>query len=85
VDEVLDLVQSAVSLLDTVIAAFHVNGEMLVFSDPVQAGRYSWLRHRADSVLHMPVAEDTARLLRAPRRVVTRLLETLPTAVIKTP
>lgn len=81
----LSLVQSAVSLLDSLITAFHVNGEVLVFSDPGQAARYSWLRHRADSLLRTPVPGDSAHLLRAPRRVVTRLLETLPTALVRTP
>ena len=85
VDEVLSLVQSAVSLLDSLITAFHVNGEVLVFSDADQAARYSWLRHRADSLLRSPVPGDSAHLLRAPRRVVTRLLETLPTALVSSP
>lgn len=85
VDEVLNLVQSAVTLLDSLIPSFRINGELLVFSDPAKADRYTWLRHRADSLLHTPVAIDTLRLVRAPRRVVTRLLETLPTAIVRTP
>ena len=85
VDEVLNLVQSAVGLLDSLITAFRVNGELLVFSDANQAARYSWLQHRADSLLRTPVAADSTPLVRAPRRVVSRLVETLPTAIVQTP
>ena len=86
VDEVLTLVRSSVSLLDSLITTFHVHGEVLVFSDQGQADRYGWLRNRADSLLRLPVTEDTVNhLLRAPRRVVTRLVETLPAAVVRTP
>jgi hypothetical protein len=85
VDEILDLVQSAVTLLSSRQGAFRVNGEILVFSDPEQAARYSWLRNRADSLLRTPVGTDSARLLRAPRRVVGRLVETLPAALVPTP
>lgn len=82
VDEVLSLVQSAVGLLDSLITGFRVNGEVLVFSDPNQAARYTWLRNRADSLLKTPVEADSLRAIRAPRRVVGRLLETLPAAVV---
>lgn len=85
VDEVLNLVQSAVTLLDSLISSFRISGDVLVFSDPATADRYSWLRHRADSVLRTPVAIDSLGLVRAPRRVVTRLLETLPSAVVQLP
>ena len=80
-DEVLNLVQSAVGLLDSLISRFRVHGEVLVFSDAGDAARYSWLRHRADSLLKTPVAVDSVHPVRAPRRVVGRLLETLPAAV----
>ena len=83
VDEILNLVQSAVSLLDSLHATFRVSGEVLVFSDPEPAARYGWLRHRADSLLRTPVESDSLRPLRAPRRVTGRLLETLPTAVVR--
>jgi hypothetical protein len=82
VDEVLNLVQSAVGLLDS-LTRFRVHGEVLVFTDPDQAARYSWLRNRADSLLKSPVSEDSLHLLRAPRRVVSRLLETMPPAVVQ--
>lgn len=85
VDDVLNLVQSAVTLLDSLISTFRVHGELLVFSDPSQASRYSWLLQRADSLIHIPVPVDSAPFLRAPRRIVTRLLETLPAAVVRIP
>jgi hypothetical protein len=85
VDEVLNLVQSAVTMLDSLVSAFRVHGELLVFSDPVPAARYSWLLHRADSLIHSPVAADSAPILRAPRRIVVRLVETLPPPVVRTP
>ena len=82
VDEILNLVQSAIVLLDSLITTFRVSGDVLVFSDPNQAARYSWLRNRADSLLKTPVEADSLYAIRAPRRVVGRLLETLPTAVV---
>jgi hypothetical protein len=85
VDEVLSLVQSAVTVLDSAITTFRINGEVLVFSHAGRAARYSWLRHRADSLLRTPVAADSTPLLRAPRRVVSRLVETLPTAIVQAP
>jgi hypothetical protein len=85
VDEVLDVMQSAVTLLDSLINNFRVNGETLVFLEPDLAARYSWLRQRADSLLRIPVAVDSPPRVRAPRRIVTRLLETLPAAVVQTP
>jgi hypothetical protein len=85
VDEVLDLVQSAVTLLSTRQGAFRVHGEVLVFSDPEEAARYNWLRNRADSLLRTPLSTDRARLVRAPRRVVGRLVETLPAALVPSP
>jgi hypothetical protein len=85
IDEVLNLVQSAVTVLDSLIGAFRVHGELLVFSDSAQAARYSWLWQRANSLIHIPVVVDSAPFLRAPRRIVTRLLETLPAAVVRTP
>jgi hypothetical protein len=83
IDEVLDLLESAVVLLDSLHASFRVNGELLVFSDPAPAERYRWLRHRADSLIHTPLSTDSLERTRAPRRVVTRLVETLPLAVIR--
>jgi hypothetical protein len=85
VDEVLNTVHEAVSLLNSLNSAFHVHGEVLVFADQGQADRYVVLRNRADSLLRTPISEDTTHLLRAPRRVVTRLVETLPPAVVRTP
>ena len=85
VDEVLNTVQTAVSLLNSLNTAFHVHGEVLVFADQSQADRYVSLRNRADSLLRSPISEDTTHLLRAPRRVITRLVETLPAAVVRTP
>jgi hypothetical protein len=83
VDDVLNLVQSAIGLLDSLITTFRVNGDVLVFSDPTSAARYSWLRNRADSLLNTPVEADSLHPMRAPRRVVGRLLETLPTALVQ--
>jgi hypothetical protein len=85
IDDVLNLMQSAVTLLDSLITGFHVNGETLVFTSPDQADRYSWLRQRADSLIRLPVAVDSPPRVRAPRRIVSRLLETLPTAIVRTP
>lgn len=83
VDDVLGLIQSAVVLLDSLNTSFRVNGELLVFSEPTRAERYRWLRRQADSLIHTPLLTDSLQRPRAPRRVVTRLVETLPLAVIR--
>ncbi len=81
VDEVLSLMQSAITLLDAQADRFRVSGTMLIFSDSTQADRYRWLRQRADSLLRAPLDGDSLPVPRAPRRVVTRLMATLPGAV----
>jgi hypothetical protein len=82
IDEVLKLMQSAVMLLDSLAPTFRVNGELLVFNNEVPASRYSWLRRRADSLVLAPVSGDTLLgVPRGPRRVVSRLLETMPHAI----
>ena len=83
VDQVLGIMRSAVSLLDSMITSFRVNGDMLVFADAAQAARYADLRQRADSLLLIPLPGDSLPLARAPRRVVSRLLQTLPSFIVQ--
>ncbi|MEO8295486.1 MAG: hypothetical protein ABI613_08235 [Gemmatimonadota bacterium] len=81
IDEVLGVMKSAVVLLDSAATRLHVDGDRLVLDNPSEAERYTALRHRADSLLRAPVELDSFPVARAPRRVVTRLLATLPPAV----
>jgi hypothetical protein len=81
IDDVLKVVKSALILIDSAAARVQVDGERLVFDNPSEAERYLALRQRADSLLQAPVELDSFPEIRAPRRVVTRLVATLPPAI----
>jgi hypothetical protein len=74
--------QRAVVLLDSLTGHYRVDGEVLVFDSPADAAHYTGLALVADSLLRSPIELESFPLVRAPRRVVTRLLSTLPAAVI---
>jgi hypothetical protein len=82
VDQVLRVMQRAVVLLDSLTGHYRVDGEVLVFDSPADAAHYTGLALVADSLLRSPIELDSFPQVRAPRRVVTRLLSTLPAAVI---
>lgn len=82
VDQVLRVMQRAVLLLDSLTGHYRVDGEVLVFDSPGDAAHYTGLSLVADSLLRSPIELDSFPQARAPRRVVTRLLSTLPAAVI---
>lgn len=81
IDEVLGVMKSAVMLLDSAATRFHVDGNRLVFESEAEADRYLALRLKADSLLQAPVEQDSFPSVRPPRRVVTRLLASLPPAI----
>jgi hypothetical protein len=81
IDDVLNVMQSAVALLDSLLDHYHVRGDLLVFDRAPDAERYNALCRMADSLIRAPVDLDSSRAIRAPRRVVTRLLGTLPPGV----
>lgn len=85
VDVVLGLMAAAVVFLDSTVGHFRVSGDLLVFERAADAERYSAISRMADSLLRAPVELDSLPRIRAPRRVVTRLLETLPSAVAASP
>ena len=85
VDKVVGLMTAAVAFLDSTIGHFRVSGDLLVFEQARDAERYSAISRTADSLLRAPVELDSLPSIRAPRRVVTRLLETLPSAVAASP
>jgi hypothetical protein len=82
VDQILRVMQRAVVLLDSLTGHYRVDGEVLVFDSPADAAHYTGLALVADSLLRSPIELDSFPQVRAPRRVVTRLLSTLPAAVI---
>ncbi|MEO8201952.1 MAG: hypothetical protein ABI679_15580, partial [Gemmatimonadota bacterium] len=81
IDEVLGVMKAAVILLDSASTRFQVDGNRLVFESASEAERYSALKLEADSLLKAPVDADVFPVSRAPRRVVTRLLASLPPAI----
>jgi hypothetical protein len=81
IDDVLNVMQSAVVLLDSLLDNYHVRGDLLVFDRAQDAERYNALCRKADSLIRAPVDLDSSRSIRAPRRVVMRLLGTLPPGV----
>ncbi len=85
VDAVVGIMQAAVVLLDSLTGHYRVDGEMLVFESAEDAEHYTALTRVADSLLRAPVELDSFPIVRAPRRVVTRLLSTLPLAVVPQP
>lgn len=79
VDEVLSVVQAAVQLLDSLNGFFQINGHTIAFNRPSDAGQWRALIEKADSLLAAPVELDPhPAMRRAPRRVVVRLVESLP-------
>jgi hypothetical protein len=82
VDQILRVMQRAVVLLDSLTGHYRVDGEVLVFDSPADAAHYTGLALVADSLLRSPIELESFPQVRAPRRVVTRLLSTLPAAVI---
>jgi hypothetical protein len=82
VDQVLRVMQRAVVLLESLTGHYRVDGEVLVFDSPADSAHYTGLALVADSLLRSPIELDSFPQVRAPRRVVTRLLSTLPAAVI---
>lgn len=82
IDEVLAVMQAALKLLDRVQGRFRIRGELLVFDRQAEASRYNDFLKQADSLLQARVPMDPNPLLRPPRRIVTRLLETLPVGAV---
>jgi len=81
VDAVLGVMNAAVVFLDSLSGHYQVNGGVLVFERAEDAERYNAISRFADSLLRAPVELDSFPSARAPRRVITRLLSTLPSAV----
>lgn len=81
VDAVLGIMNSAVVLLDSLTGHFRISGDLVVFDRAQDAEHYNAISRIADSLLRAPVEYDSFPGVRAPRRVVTRLLSTLPSAV----
>jgi len=81
IDAVLGVMNAAVVFLDSLSGHFRVTGDLLVFELAQDAERYNAISRFADSLLRAPVELDSFPSIRAPRRVVTRLLSTLPSGV----
>jgi len=78
IDEVIHAMGDAISLLEDMTGRFAVRGGTLEFDRAEDARRYNRLRDRADSLLRAPVEMDLHPIVRPPRRLVSRLLTTLP-------
>jgi len=78
IDDVIHAMGDAISVLEDVTGRFAVRGGTLEFDRAEDARRYNALRDRADSLLRAPVEMDPHPIIRPPRRLVTRLLTTLP-------
>jgi len=78
IDDVIHAMGDAISVLEDVPGRFAVRGGTLEFDRAEDARRYNALRDRADSLLRAPVEMDPHPIIRPPRRLVTRLLTTLP-------
>ncbi len=75
----LKVVESTVQLLDSLRGNFRVSGNTLSFSRSLDADRWNGLRAKAESILALPVELDPyPGTIRPPRRVVTRLVASLP-------
>jgi hypothetical protein len=78
IDDVVRAMGDAIAVLEDVTGRFGVRGGTLEFDRAEDARRYNQLRDRADSLLRAPVEMDLHPIIRPPRRLVTRLLTTLP-------
>ena len=78
IDDVVRAMGAAVNKLEDMEGRFAVQGGTLEFDRAEDARRYNELRDRADSLLRAPVELDPHPVIRPPRRLVTRLLSTLP-------
>ncbi|MEP7325139.1 MAG: hypothetical protein ABI836_04250 [Gemmatimonadota bacterium] len=85
IDAVLGVMNSAVVFLDSMAGHYRVSGDLMVFERPEDAARFNAISQFADSLLQAPVELDSFPNIRAPRRMITRLLATLPSAVAASP
>jgi hypothetical protein len=85
VDAVVKAMDAAVTFLHSVVGHFRVSGDLLVFERGEDAEHYNTIARMADSLVRAPVELDSFPAIRPPRRVVTRLLATLPSAVAPSP
>lgn len=85
IDEVVHTMGEAIAVLEDVSGRFAVRGGTLEFDRTDDARRYNALRERADSLLRARVEMDPNPGVRPPRRLVTRLLQTLPGGMARGP
>jgi len=85
VDSALQSLQDALDLLAASTGRYRVSGDYLVFPEPGIAVRYDSLARRAAALIVQPLETDSFPTIRAPRRVVQRLVASLPAAVIAAP
>lgn len=78
IDEVVQAMAAAIAMLEDVPGRYTVRGGALAFDRPEDARRYNALRDSADALLRAPVPMDLHPTVRPPRRLVTRLLASLP-------
>jgi hypothetical protein len=78
IDEVVQAMAAAIAMLEDVPGRYTVRGGVLAFDRPDDARRYNALRDSADALLRAPVPMDLHPMVRPPRRLVTRLLASLP-------
>ncbi|HEV8123064.1 MAG TPA: hypothetical protein VGP80_02390 [Gemmatimonadales bacterium] len=85
VDAVVKTMDAALTFLHSVVGHYRVSGDLLVFERGEDAEHYNTIARMADSLVRAPVELDSFPAIRPPRRVVTRLLATLPSAVAPSP